>query len=926
MPVLAVLLLLALLLPVALPGDAPERDRELLRLVPSLDHVVARHLLHDDDSAFREFSREIGSVASKEAVGRLYASVQSDSPQAYRRSFQALYPYISRVADVLATEHERPEYARLFAFRASLGDSGLAHLKLILDLQRLQQNGAMDLMEKIERYREFAAAFERIGDERELMTIEGALARDVMQKGLLLERMRLLRSALSRARRLGENMMVCQFLGELGVGYRILGELDLMLASYREGIARADRCRIPEQASRLRMFLARHYLNEGRLAVGANLLEEAQVASRRLGGSPLEIRTVMSAMQFYADLGCWDMVRRSSDRVPVLVRSLERGNYVGEARYYGLRARLWRGRWLAASGRAQEAADTLDALYNTMHSTEGRESLEPLVLERAATFLQAGRAREALSAAEIGMAFADSVHLQGLRRNLALIRARAALALREFDLASSALADAGRMLDVEKGAARPASYIQDGLAARIAMEAGREDVARRLLERGLAALRDSFTTYDRGAQSDLMIREADDLRLVAHRLFERSADRGLAFEVYWRSLASRLGGSGAAARQRDAVHARGVPALPARSLHLVYAVMPEGLVRWTSLPTGVRRDVLEFTPEDLSQQVARVIGLASTDPGNADATMPDELRRAGARLGRLLLPPEVHSGAYERVEISAEGALGLLPFELLGVGSRDTYEPLLARHDVCYVRPVRDRPRRTADGASLILADDPRTGPRARLRESLVPLPAVETEISTARARLPGMHVVRSGSTSKQALLRAWSRAPIVYVAAHLVRDPDAPLLNHFPIAFGAMPERLEDGYLDIRDVRDTDLSACRLVVLSSCASGEPYVVGDRSGPSMADAFLDAGAAAVIHTRWRVRDESAAVTAPLLAEAWLKGARPGSAGWRAARLGLLRGPRGLRHPFEWAAWSVTRAFPVRARGVPGPVLTAAQDP
>jgi CHAT domain-containing protein len=177
---------------------------------------------------------------------------------------------------------------------------------------------------------------------------------------------------------------------------------------------------------------------------------------------------------------------------------------------------------------------------------------------------------------------------------------------------------------------------------------------------------------------------------------------------------------------------------------------------------------------------------------------------------------------------------------------------------------------------------------------------------------LPDAHVVRGSETSKQALLERWSRASIVYVAAHLERDADAPLFNYFPIAFGAASRTLEDDYLDLRDVRDSDLRRCRLVVLSSCASGEPYVAGTHSGPSMADAFLDAGAETVIHTRWRVRDESAAETAPQLAKAWLDGASHGATSWRAARTSKLRGPRGVRHPFEWAAWSLTTAVPVPA--------------
>src|SRR5262249_49921654 len=133
-------------------------------------------------------------------------------------------------------------------------------------------------------------------------------------------------------------------------------------------------------------------------------------------------------------------------------------------------------------------------------------------------------------------------------------------------------------------------------------------------------------------------------------------------------------------------------------------------------------------------------------------------------------------------------------------------------------------------------------------------LASVENEATRAEACLPRGRIVRSNEVPKQALLKAWSQASAIYVAAHLERDPDVPLLSYFPMRCGVRPDRIEDGYLDLLDARSLNLTACRLAVLSSCASGEPYVNGGRAGPSMADALLDAGAAAVIHARWQVRD------------------------------------------------------------------------
>jgi hypothetical protein len=199
----------------------------------------------------------------------------------------------------------------------------------------------------------------------------------------------------------------------------------------------------------------------------------------------------------------------------------------------------------------------------------------------------------------------------------------------------------------------------------------------------------------------------------------------------------------------------------------------------------------------------------------------------------------------------------------------------------------------------------------------------VAEEAAEIGERLPQARVVRSTDVSKQDVLAAWGRASVLYVAAHLTRDPAAPLVSYFPMTFGARRHRLDDSYLDLRDVLSLDLSGCDLAVLSSCASGEPYVVGGWAGPSMADALLDAGARAAICTRWQVRDDRARVVAPRLAIAWTRGPGDPLARWCDVRRTMLRDRQGWRHPFEWAAWSVTirdeRPEPAFAR----PPVTAA---
>jgi len=243
---------------------------------------------------------------------------------------------------------------------------------------------------------------------------------------------------------------------------------------------------------------------------------------------------------------------------------------------------------------------------------------------------------------------------------------------------------------------------------------------------------------------------------------------------------------------------------------------------------------------------------------------------------------------------------------------------LLARHDVVYARPVPALPRRSGSNQAVVLLEG-RNGERLGPVKLLAP----DAESKAVLERLSRARIVRSNEISKPSLLDAWSRTSLLYVAAHLVRDLQAPMLSYFPMTFAAGPDSLDESSLDVRDIRSTDLSACELAVLSSCASGEPYVVGGQSGPSMADAFLDAGARTVIHTRWQVRDDRAAVVAPSLAKAWMNNPADPIGACCAWRRSQLRNGRNWAHPFEWASWSISVRLPVQAwHGVDRPIIAA----
>lgn len=915
-------LAVALLVALSLPGDSASRIPDLYRSVPDLDPGAARHIAFDDDRAFHRYCQAVGLPVLSESYMRINYKTWYTAPDSFPMCFRELSPYLERLAKEAALLG-RSEWIRDLEHRRALGAEGITLDRLVRELAALKRDVAMPLQKKAQGYRRLIVGFDQLGYDYGSMYVEGELSQTVTQLGDANERTVLLRSALRRARGLDDGVMMCQFLGEIGYDYRRAGNIDSMLACYMQGITIADAHRLPDQAARLRLRLATYYALDGRLAVAVQLVHEAQTVCRGWGGGASELRVVQWMMDNYADLGCWDVVRDLSYRLPVLLRELEHSSHNRELRAHALKARRWEARLLAAQGRPAEAAAVLSELLAPLRRLDDRGEYAPLEAERAEALIAAGRPREALRAVDEGIAFADSFRLADARTQLALVRARGALALRALDLAEAALQDAHSRLSDREPMDGLSMCEYDALEIALEIARGRAPEGRDKLDRSMIDVRETVRRLDAGPHSYMALAQAEDLRGVGHRLLANDAASSYRFELDWRSLPGRMGRSATENPPPAVAGMPGMESARARCIHVIYAFTSDSLTRWTRTSDTVRRDVLPASRADCDRRVERAMRQFARDPGAADAPMPDSLRAACVDLGRLLLPPELREGPAARLLVTAEGSIARIPFEALDTGPGPLYVPLLARHDVVYARPGPSLRQRTGDGTSVILLGDDRQQ-EGTSRPSLA---AAEDEAHQASMRLPHGRIVRSSEISKRELLDAWSRASIVYVASHLMRDPEAPLLCYLPMRFGARQYHPEDRYLDLRDARNVDLSGCEMAVLSSCASGEPYVVGARAGPSMADALLDAGVKAVIHTRWQVRDDRAAIVAPRLAEAWLDGGGDPVAAWSAARRAMLGSAPRWHHPFEWAAWSATVRLSTQPwRAVPSNVIASSSRP
>jgi CHAT domain-containing protein len=219
------------------------------------------------------------------------------------------------------------------------------------------------------------------------------------------------------------------------------------------------------------------------------------------------------------------------------------------------------------------------------------------------------------------------------------------------------------------------------------------------------------------------------------------------------------------------------------------------------------------------------------------------------------LPKEV-----KRLVVVADGALHHLPFEALRAANDGP--PLGARYEMMIVPsatvwlqlraavpPISNHNVLTvADpvlGATIETPADVRSG---ALRYARNESRAIERHVGNAETLM-------GARASERALKsRDLGRYDILHVAAHAIVDESRPERSAILLAPG---DAGEDGLLQPREIETLHLTG-RIVVLSACYTAGGPVLSGEGVLRLARAFFEAGASAVIGSRWPLRDADAA--------------------------------------------------------------------
>jgi tetratricopeptide (TPR) repeat protein len=910
-------------------------EREQRKLLDGLPEELVDHLVSGDDSLLANWCRETGHSESSRANSIMFWRWCEAVLAGHDDEADWYFAYIRRVSRVFASEYHVGVGIIDIEYLNNLSRKQLrAVVEMRVERRRLLNSTDLSLEEKVGKYTELLEKAREYGDPITIAMCKMDLVACFDAMGDEDNTMKYLHSAIDGFSAIGSSVSQCQLLGWLGSLHRAAGRIDSMVVYYEEARRIANRSRLPMQAPRISEFYASHYARQGRLSLAMDLYNEAIELCREYKGTCTQLRFIYNAMKFHADLGCWDVVERLRKRARLLVSECHDTIYY-YLEYYPPRIDLIEARMLMARGRVEEAESLFAKINRVVDNPDVpygyRAEYVTLLYHMSEGLLANGRADDALSLLAGGVHRSEEAHLPRQAARLSLLTAKACMRLGDAPGAERAIEVFDRVSEEDEEGLRRELIERDAISCKLALSSEGLEAAIQCLEAALQRMEDAVAEMDAGVESYLWMGECRELRQVMHDITSIDPTLGYGAEMLWREYYQMLG-----SRSRDKANAGsdGDSASSVRSnardpllddlraiaesarkriseldaIHCTYLIRGSEVWRWVVTPAGIRRESLAMEADELRELVSETWQMMAANQGYVGKGPPADLRENLRELACVLLPPEVLCRQTGRptgpVLFTTDEFLGRIPFEAFDLGSNGDYTPLLTCWDVAYIRHIRPPSSAMRDNPGVILVNSKPSKELSHRYPFQQELKDALTEGAAVATLKPDAVFLAGESATKRNVESTWNQASFIYIAAHMLRDPEVPYLMLVPLSKPSDLSAPEAAYLDITDIRAADLRGCDVVVLSGCSSGAPFVDTQNSGPSLGDAFLDAGATAVIQTFWDVRDDEAREMMATYIRTW---DTPGFSHIRAicdARRRAMAQEPGDQHSFRWASYSI----------------------
>jgi CHAT domain-containing protein len=154
-------------------------------------------------------------------------------------------------------------------------------------------------------------------------------------------------------------------------------------------------------------------------------------------------------------------------------------------------------------------------------------------------------------------------------------------------------------------------------------------------------------------------------------------------------------------------------------------------------------------------------------------------------------------------------------------------------------------------------------------------------------------------SEAKESVYKTESgKYDIIHLAMHTLLNDKEPMRS--TLIFSPESDSTEDGYLKTYEVYGIPLKA-KMVVLSSCNTGNGFLSSGEGILSLARGFIYSGSQSVVMSMWEIEDKSGTDIVKMFYTNLGKGYSK-SAALRKARIEYLKNSNQLRsHPYFWSA-------------------------
>ncbi len=282
-----------------------------------------------------------------------------------------------------------------------------------------------------------------------------------------------------------------------------------------------------------------------------------------------------------------------------------------------------------------------------------------------------------------------------------------------------------------------------------------------------------------------------------------------------------------------------------------------------------------------------------------DESLLDSLNAMAAKLGELLLPQRVLTqGTYDRLLISADGILSVLPFEALRLGGKYLIEnSAVASVPSLFLYGSGESNSKEYKPTRLLALADPRNNSQPRQ----LPFSAREVDwIRDVFGKSNCTILTATRATKSELQQLRLSDYDIVHVATHSTINYSDPRRSKIWLSADTLSKDGESA-LTLAEIGELKLSA-DLVVLSSCESGGGSLDIGEGIDGFATAFMQAGAANLVVSLWEVED----FTTATFMKTFYQNLKSGYAeALRSAKLEMITSPRlRHRHPYYWSPFKL----------------------